>query len=296
MLTQLATVKARLAILPTDVSQDELLTRAIAAVSARFDRECNRTLARTVDATQEFEAGETEVIAKCYPIEDVTGFELKTSEAEGWVAQAEMDYIVRQGCVISLSAPLVGLGRSAGAWLGRVTYTGGYVMPGTAPGAGQGQFMDLADRDLSVLPAQTVGYSVFTCPSGYKGAVRCDNELELGKELPEQTRNFSLPDRVQVDVQFVYQHDAFLLQWVGAIGKSHKQAPDQVSREGQDAPVPVAQAECRHSLPLYREEDSPVGADRIEARSVREDSVYCIYSKVLLPFRGLVLVLRDSVV
>jgi hypothetical protein len=137
MLTELATVKKRLAILPTDVSQDELLTRAIEAVSARFDRECNRTLARTVDITQEFEAGGTEIIAKCYPIEDVTGFELKTSEAEGWVAQAEMDYIVRQGSVISLSSPLLGLGRAAEAWLGRVTYTGGYVMPGTAPGAGQ---------------------------------------------------------------------------------------------------------------------------------------------------------------
>jgi hypothetical protein len=137
MLTQLATVKARLTILPTDVSQDELLTRAITAVSARFDRECNRTLARIVDATQEFEARETEIVAKCYPIEEVTRFELKTSEAEGWVEQAGADYIVRQACVISLSASLVGLGRSSEAWLGRVTYTGGYVMPGTAPGAGQ---------------------------------------------------------------------------------------------------------------------------------------------------------------
>jgi hypothetical protein len=90
-----------------------------------------------VDATQEFGAGETEIIAKCYPIEEVTKFELKTSEAEGWVEQAGADYIVRQGCVISLGAPLVGLGRSAEAWLGRVTYTGGYVMPGTVPAAGQ---------------------------------------------------------------------------------------------------------------------------------------------------------------
>jgi hypothetical protein len=137
MLTELATVKKRLSILPSDVSQDELLTRAIEAVSARFDRECNRTMARTVDATQEFGAGEAEIIAKCYPVEVVTKFELKTSEGDGWVEQTGADYIVRQGCVISLSEPLAGLGRAAEAWLGRVTYTGGYVVPGTAPGAGQ---------------------------------------------------------------------------------------------------------------------------------------------------------------
>src|SRR6516225_6965006 len=102
MLTQLATVKARLEILPSDVTHDDLLTRAIEAVSARFDRECNRTLARTVDATQEFGAGDTEIIARCYPVEAVTKFELKTSEAEGWVEKAGARYVVRLACIISL--------------------------------------------------------------------------------------------------------------------------------------------------------------------------------------------------
>ena len=49
MLTQLTTMKARLNISPADTTQDDLLTRAIAAVSARFDHECNRTLARSVE-------------------------------------------------------------------------------------------------------------------------------------------------------------------------------------------------------------------------------------------------------
>jgi hypothetical protein len=139
MLTQLATVKARLAIAPADVSQDDLLTRAIEAVGARFDRECNRTFARTVGATQEFPATDTEVIARCYPIETVTKFELKTSEAEGWVEQTGVSYLVRQACVISLSAAtsFIGPVSSLNPGLARVTYTGGYVMPGTAPGAGQ---------------------------------------------------------------------------------------------------------------------------------------------------------------
>lgn len=44
MLTQLITVKARLSILDSDTSQDPLLTNALKAVSARFDKETNRTL------------------------------------------------------------------------------------------------------------------------------------------------------------------------------------------------------------------------------------------------------------
>ena len=139
MLAQLATVKARLDILPGDTSQDDLLTRAIEAVSARFDHECNRTLARTVGATEEFRAGDTEVIARCYPIETVTKFELKTSETEGWVEQVGASYVVRGGCVISLRIPLslVPEVSWAGPQVARVSYTGGYVLPGTTPGAGQ---------------------------------------------------------------------------------------------------------------------------------------------------------------
>lgn len=139
MLTQLTTVKARLAIPGSDTQFDDLLTRAIEAVSARFDRECNRTLARTAGAAQEFEATETEVIARCYPVEVVTKFELKSSEAEGWVEQMGTSYVVRGACVISLRLPLSVMTVSpwTGPQVARVTYTGGYVLPGTVPGTGQ---------------------------------------------------------------------------------------------------------------------------------------------------------------
>jgi hypothetical protein len=82
---------------------------------------------------------DTEIIARCYPIETVSRFELKTSEAEGWVEQADRQYIVRQGCVISLNAPLSFIPRVSftSTGVGRVTYTGGYVVPGTEPEAGQ---------------------------------------------------------------------------------------------------------------------------------------------------------------
>jgi hypothetical protein len=139
MLTQLATVKSRLEILPTDVTHDDLLTRAIQAVSARFENECDRIFGRTVGITQEFDAADTEIIAACYPIEKVIRFELKRTEAEGWVEQTGISYIVRQGCVISLTAPLSYIPAIAAIepQLARVTYDGGYVMPGTVPGPGQ---------------------------------------------------------------------------------------------------------------------------------------------------------------
>ena len=137
MLTQLATVKARLNISPADTTQDDLLTRAIAAVSARFDQECNRTFARTVGLAQEFRATDREIIAECYPVETVTKFEAKRTEAEGWVEQTGADYLLRQGCIITLTAPLCFASESLMPAVARVTYTGGCVLPGTAPSPGQ---------------------------------------------------------------------------------------------------------------------------------------------------------------
>ena len=65
MLTQLSTVKDRLAI--TVATYDTLLTNAIKAVSDRFDQLTNRTLSRTVDITQEFIGNDMEIILGCYP-------------------------------------------------------------------------------------------------------------------------------------------------------------------------------------------------------------------------------------
>jgi len=72
MLTQLSTVKARPSLPADDPTFDALLTAAIKAVSARFDKETSRTLARTEYFSQEFNPADTEIIATCYPIETVT--------------------------------------------------------------------------------------------------------------------------------------------------------------------------------------------------------------------------------
>ena len=128
MLTQLATVKSRLALTVSDY--DDLLTTAIKAVSARFDQETNRTLARTTGMTDEFSAEQTEIAVSCYPIEAVTKFELKSNETDGWSEQTGIDYLIRRQCVISLSAPINSQLSTINPPVARVAYTGGYVLPG----------------------------------------------------------------------------------------------------------------------------------------------------------------------
>src|SRR6266699_3565541 len=107
MLTQLSTVKARLALTVTDY--DGILTNAIKAVSDRFDKETNRTLARTTSATHEFHATDTEILPPCYPIESVTKFEVKSNETDGWIEQTGVQYLIRRQCIISLPSPLSSL-------------------------------------------------------------------------------------------------------------------------------------------------------------------------------------------
>ncbi len=135
MLTQLSTVKSRLAIPEADTTNDALLTSAIKALSARFDKECNRTLARTEAATFEFDPADTELAPPCYPLESVTNWEAKTSEADGWQEKTGVTHLLRSGCIISLAQPLSTLNRQPAT--ARVTYTGGYVLPGMVPAPGQ---------------------------------------------------------------------------------------------------------------------------------------------------------------
>src|SRR6267142_1834657 len=131
MLTLLATVKTRLGIDEFDLSSDAILTNAINAISVRFDKETNRTLARTAAATQEFSADDTEICLELYPVESVTKFELKQNETEGWIEQTGVEYLIRNRCVLSLAQPFYASRSTLNAPQARVTYTGGYVLPGT---------------------------------------------------------------------------------------------------------------------------------------------------------------------
>jgi hypothetical protein len=139
MLCQLSTVKARLGFDDFDVKYDVLLTNAIAAISSRFDKETNRTLSRTVNVTFEFCAVDMEICVPCYPIEAISKFETKSSESEGWFEQTGIDFLIRRSCIISLSSPLCHSLSTINPRPStcRLTFTGGYVLPGNTPGPGQ---------------------------------------------------------------------------------------------------------------------------------------------------------------
>ena len=129
-LTQLTTVKSRLGI--SDTTDDTLLTNLIKFASARFERECNRLFDRQANTTDEFSADRYELPVTRYPIESVSAFHLKSNETEGWVAETGVEYLIRRACIVSLFFPL-----GVCSQIIRVTYTGGYVLPGTTPGSGQ---------------------------------------------------------------------------------------------------------------------------------------------------------------
>src|SRR6478736_5914281 len=103
MLTSLDPLKSRLNVDTIDVTQDDLLTFIIEAVSARFDQETNRTLARTENATFEFDADDSEICVPCYPVESISKFETKVSESSGWSEVTGLNYLIRNSCIISLS-------------------------------------------------------------------------------------------------------------------------------------------------------------------------------------------------
>lgn len=130
MLAELSTIKTRLEL--TDAVDDTRLINFIELVSGRFEQFCNRRFERTLNATFEVQGDATEVIPDRFPIESVSSFDLKSNETEGWIAQSGVDYLLRKQSVISLHAPL-----GTEEQIARITYTGGYVIPGNVAGAGQ---------------------------------------------------------------------------------------------------------------------------------------------------------------
>jgi hypothetical protein len=135
MLATLTQLKNRLGITLADTTDDGEMELFLGLVSARFNRYCRRTFERSAAATLEFRASEMVVLVDRYPIEAVTGFDLKASELEGWVDQGltGADYLIGPtGNTIEL---LTVMGNRQE--LARVRYAGGYVEPGTDPEAGQ---------------------------------------------------------------------------------------------------------------------------------------------------------------
>src|SRR3989442_844127 len=107
MLTTITALKARLGIEQFETTDDLLITSMLKHVSARFEAECNRRFEYQANATFEFRANEKMIIPDRPPIQSVSAFDLKTTEAEGWLPQTAPDYLLSpEKCVIELAAPL----------------------------------------------------------------------------------------------------------------------------------------------------------------------------------------------
>jgi len=133
MLAQLSTIKARLGLEQFDTTDDLILTNLLRHVSGHFAIECNRIFDYGAVLTYDFRAEQINIIVDRPPIELVSQFELKTTEAEGWLLQSAVDYVLSpRKSVIELPEPIGISGQ-----LGRVTYTGGYILPGTTPTGNQ---------------------------------------------------------------------------------------------------------------------------------------------------------------
>jgi hypothetical protein len=133
MLTTLPNLKSRLELESFDTTPDAVLTSLLKHVSARFAAACNRTFGYGAGLTYEFRADQLNIVVDHLPIELVTQFDLKTSEAEGWILQSAIDYLLSPTrSVIQLAEPLGNSNQ-----LARVTYNGGYVLPGTEPTGNQ---------------------------------------------------------------------------------------------------------------------------------------------------------------
>lgn len=138
MLTQLPTLKARLGIPAFEISHDAFLADLIRFVTARFELECHRRFARRENATYDFRADALEVRVDRYPVENISGFQLRSAGGGDWENVPEVSaQISVADSVIELSAPL-GHARDRA----RVIYTGGYVLPGHTAGTGQTSLPD----------------------------------------------------------------------------------------------------------------------------------------------------------
>jgi hypothetical protein len=149
-LTQLITVKNRLKLATTDTTDDAILTNAINAVSARITNDSNRLFDYQASAQFQFRGDEMDIRVDRYPIVSIALWETKQTEALGWVAASPTpDCVIGpNGSVIELAMAL-----ADNKSLARVTYAGGYILPG---GAAVGGVPALPDDLEQAVVEQTV--------------------------------------------------------------------------------------------------------------------------------------------
>lgn len=136
MITTLTSLKARLKIDEFDLTEDTLLTNLILHLGDRFDAVCNRKFERSAAATFEFEADKLAIVPLRYPIESIDRFDVMANFGDGWEEQTDVEYLIRRAgeiaCMVCFPSAL-----GSSDEVARITYAGGYVMPGGTVGSGQ---------------------------------------------------------------------------------------------------------------------------------------------------------------
>jgi hypothetical protein len=129
-LTQLKTIKVRLEIDNADTTDDAILSAALVGISQRAVNESNRAFDYQAAATFVFRGDDLDIRVDRYPLISVAGFETKSNEADGWQAVTGADVpdflIGPAGNIIELSEQL-----GSSRQVARVTFAGGYSLPGT---------------------------------------------------------------------------------------------------------------------------------------------------------------------
>lgn len=131
-LARLTDLRARLGI--EDSVDDALLTRLLAAFTAHAELLCNRQFDRSATATFRFDGDATEILVDRYPIESVTTLALRPAGESSWTTQTGVAYRLNEAAgILSLVDGAMGTARDDA----RVTFVGGYVLPGATVGSGQ---------------------------------------------------------------------------------------------------------------------------------------------------------------
>jgi hypothetical protein len=133
-MTTLETLRIRCGIDSADTADDALLARLIVWATGLMQARCNRTFARAEDITHEFRADELCLVLPRYPVEEITAWEVRSSSLDSWAAVTDPAHHLDQaaGIVDFPGSPLGSRSERA-----RITFTGGYVMPGATAETGQ---------------------------------------------------------------------------------------------------------------------------------------------------------------
>ena len=126
--SNLATLKAHLLgeALRASTEFNDVIVALGLGVAGVIERHCNRKFARAVGATDILPADRIQFLLPRFPVEAVTAIDVKSSEAEGWIAQTVTEFAktidLRSGIVYREDGP------DAGDYSTQVrfTYTGGF--------------------------------------------------------------------------------------------------------------------------------------------------------------------------